>query len=267
MCFHRFETLSHMLASIELTCSQKVDISDDAFIDKNAIQIARQLQALKGIDDDSDEYKNASDRLERRKTIQNLEKRRNQFTKTGTLDVAFKKRFLSISAEQHDSGSIAAAALCSGSTRCRPESPAPTVVKTGGSPLLGLESRRLPEKSYDEWRVLRDKTICRYAAVSPAIQLASWTSTGALSLGGGQISARRLGSRKEPLLATSRRRREANKSADGGGVTLPISKHVCPSSVLLQVLQLGIYCWVDSNVSCAPRGHTKRLPQTNGAIQ
>lgn len=48
MCFHRFETLSHMLASIELSCSQKVDISDDAFIDKNAIQIARQLQALKG---------------------------------------------------------------------------------------------------------------------------------------------------------------------------------------------------------------------------
>lgn len=59
-----------------------------------------------GIDDDSDEYKNASDRLERRKTIQNLEKRRNQFTKTGTLDVAFKKRFMNISAEQHDNGSI-----------------------------------------------------------------------------------------------------------------------------------------------------------------
>ncbi|KAL1421020.1 hypothetical protein MTO96_004377 [Rhipicephalus appendiculatus] len=50
MLFHRFETLSHILASIELSCChQKVeDVSDDAFIDRNAIQIARQLQRLKG---------------------------------------------------------------------------------------------------------------------------------------------------------------------------------------------------------------------------
>ncbi|XP_028966914.1 chitin synthase chs-2 [Galendromus occidentalis] len=109
MCFHRFETLSHMLASIELTCfSPKVeDASGDAFIDKNGVQIAKQLQKLRGIDDESDGYKNGSDNcLARRKTIQNLEKRRNQRTKTGTLDVAFQKRFLSISAEQQNNGSI-----------------------------------------------------------------------------------------------------------------------------------------------------------------
>nr|XP_037268094.1 chitin synthase chs-2-like [Rhipicephalus microplus] len=102
MLFHRFETLSHILASIELSCChQKVeDVSDDAFIDRNAIQIARQLQRLKGIDEDddnSDEYL-GPERLERRKTIQNLEKRRHQRARTGTLDVAFRKRFMSINA-------------------------------------------------------------------------------------------------------------------------------------------------------------------------
>uniref|UniRef100_A0A2R5LAW3 Putative conserved plasma membrane protein n=3 Tax=Ornithodoros turicata TaxID=34597 RepID=A0A2R5LAW3_9ACAR len=101
MLFHRFETLSHILASVELSCcNQKVDdVSDDAFIDRNAIQIARQLQRLKGIDDDepSDEYM-GPERLERRKTIQNLEKRRHQRARTGTLDVAFRKRFMNINA-------------------------------------------------------------------------------------------------------------------------------------------------------------------------
>ncbi|KAH7967299.1 hypothetical protein HPB49_023929 [Dermacentor silvarum] len=102
MLFHRFETMSHILASIELSCcQQKVeDVSDDAFIDRNAIQIARQLQRLKGIDEDddnSDEYL-GPERLERRKTIQNLEKRRHQRARTGTLDVAFRKRFMSINA-------------------------------------------------------------------------------------------------------------------------------------------------------------------------
>lgn len=108
MLFHRFETLSHILASIELSCcNQKVeDVSDDAFIDRNAIQIARQLQRLKGIDEDddnSDEYL-GPERLERRKTIQNLEKRRHQRARTGTLDVAFRKRFMNINAQENNEG-------------------------------------------------------------------------------------------------------------------------------------------------------------------
>ncbi|XP_022241118.1 uncharacterized protein LOC106458718 [Limulus polyphemus] len=100
MLFHRFGTLSHILASIELTCCrQKVDdMTDDAFVDKNAVQIARQLQKLRGLEDDEkddDDYE-TGDRLARRKTIQNLEKRRHQKARVGTLDVAFKKRFMSI---------------------------------------------------------------------------------------------------------------------------------------------------------------------------
>ncbi|XP_076350949.1 chitin synthase chs-2-like [Tachypleus tridentatus] len=102
MLFHRFGTLSHILASIELTCcNQKVeDLTEDAFFDKNAIQIARQLQKLKGLeDDDKSEDYGSGDRLARRRTIQNLEKRRQQKTRVGTLDVAFRKRFMNISPE------------------------------------------------------------------------------------------------------------------------------------------------------------------------
>ncbi|XP_076345619.1 LOW QUALITY PROTEIN: chitin synthase chs-2-like [Tachypleus tridentatus] len=100
MLFHRFGTLSHILASIELSCcNQKVDdMTEDAFLDKNAVQIARQLQKLRGLeDDDKSDYSGSGDRLARRKTIQNLEKRRHQKARVGTLDVAFRKRFMSIS--------------------------------------------------------------------------------------------------------------------------------------------------------------------------
>ncbi|KAI1291990.1 Chitin synthase 8 [Halotydeus destructor] len=101
MLFHRFGTLSHILASVEMNCfNQKVeDISDDAFLDKNAINIVRQLQRLKGIDEDdrSDDSKYGNI-VERRKTIQNLAKRQEQKHRIGTLDVAFRKRFMNISA-------------------------------------------------------------------------------------------------------------------------------------------------------------------------
>nr|USH46112.1 chitin synthase chs-2 [Androctonus crassicauda] len=102
MLFHRFGTLSHIMASIELTCcNQKTDdVTDDAFIDKNAVQIAKQLQRLRGFDEDdaSDDSGGTGDRLARRKTIFNLEKRRHQKNRIGTLDVAFRKRFMNISA-------------------------------------------------------------------------------------------------------------------------------------------------------------------------
>lgn len=107
MLFHRFGTLSHMLASVDLNfCSQKVeDINDDDFLDKNAIKIALQLQRLRGIDDDDktsdDTYGN---RVDRRKTIQNLAKRQQQKTRTGTLDVAFRRRFMKISSANNEQG-------------------------------------------------------------------------------------------------------------------------------------------------------------------
>lgn len=101
MLFHRFGTLSHILASVELNCcNQKIeDISDDAFLDKNAVKIALQLQKLKGIDEDdkSDDSKYGNC-VDRRKTIQNLVKRQQQKHRIGTLDVAFRKRFMNITA-------------------------------------------------------------------------------------------------------------------------------------------------------------------------
>ncbi|KAF7489320.1 Chitin synthase 8 [Sarcoptes scabiei] len=101
MLFHRFATLSHILASVELSwCSPKIeDMSEDAFIDKNAVQIARHLQRLRGIDEDdkSSEESPYGNRVEKRKTIYNLEKRMKKPRTIGTLDVAFRKRFLNIS--------------------------------------------------------------------------------------------------------------------------------------------------------------------------
>ncbi|CAG0901858.1 unnamed protein product, partial [Darwinula stevensoni] len=102
MLFHRFGTISHILASTELTCcSKKVDdVSEDAFIDKNAVAIARNLQRLRGLDGDYESDTGSSnDRLGRRKTIHNLERQRKRSRQIGTLDVAFKKRFFSIAAE------------------------------------------------------------------------------------------------------------------------------------------------------------------------
>ena len=106
MLFHRFGTLSHMLASVELNCcTQKVeDFNDDDFLDKNAVKIALQLQRLRGIDDDdkiSDDSRYGN-RVDKRKTIQNLAKRQQQKTRTGTLDVAFRRRFMKISANNEE---------------------------------------------------------------------------------------------------------------------------------------------------------------------
>lgn len=99
MLFHRFGTLSHILASVEFNfCRpQEEELSEDAYLDKNAIQIARNLQRLRDLDNDSDSY--GGNQIGERKTIQKLEKRGNQRPKTGTLDVAFKKRFMQISAQ------------------------------------------------------------------------------------------------------------------------------------------------------------------------
>ena len=121
MLFHRFGTLSHILgkfshvfkqtlfkfisfpvASVELSwCSQKVkDINEEAFLNKHAIQIAKDLQRLKGIDeDDRSDDSIYGNRIEKRQTIHNLERRKQGKPKIGTLDVAFRKRFMNISAK------------------------------------------------------------------------------------------------------------------------------------------------------------------------
>ncbi|KAJ6216762.1 hypothetical protein RDWZM_007919 [Blomia tropicalis] len=106
MMFHRFATLSHILASVELNwCAPKVeDISEDAFIDKNAVQIARQLQRLRGLDEDdkSSEESPYGNRVDKRKIVYNLDKRAHKARPVGTLDVAFRKRFQNISNNLND---------------------------------------------------------------------------------------------------------------------------------------------------------------------
>jgi chitin synthase len=76
-------------------------LSEDAFIDKNAVEIVRNLQRLRGIDDADEDNESGSyrDRIGHRRTIHNLEKQKQKKRVTGTLDVAFKKRFFSMTAE------------------------------------------------------------------------------------------------------------------------------------------------------------------------
>lgn len=78
---------------------QADDLSQDEILDKNAIAIVKNLQKLNGLDDD---YENDSGsgphNVGRRKTIHNLEKARQKKRNIGTLDVAFKKRFFNMNA-------------------------------------------------------------------------------------------------------------------------------------------------------------------------
>ncbi|XP_075212205.1 hyaluronan synthase-like protein kkv [Lycorma delicatula] len=106
MLFHRFGTISHILASTELNwcCSKKVeDMSQDKLLDKQAVDIVRHLQRLKGINGDYDNDSGSSaDRVGRRRTIYNLEKQRQKTRTIGTLDVAFRKRFLQMKMEDSE---------------------------------------------------------------------------------------------------------------------------------------------------------------------
>mgnify|MGYP007048347835 FL=1 len=90
------------MASTELNCCNKKEdvLSDQDLIEKNAVEIVKQMQRLKGLDGDYDSDSAASNRLAHRRTIQNLERNRNNKKRAiGTLDVAFKKRFFALSGE------------------------------------------------------------------------------------------------------------------------------------------------------------------------
>jgi len=107
MLFHRFGTISHILASTDLNCCTKNEdpLSEEALIEKNAVEIVKQMQRLRGIDGDGDDSDSAaSNRLAQRKTIQNLERNRTKKRAIGTLDVAFKKRFFALSGEDDAPG-------------------------------------------------------------------------------------------------------------------------------------------------------------------
>ncbi|RZC42525.1 chitin synthase 1, partial [Asbolus verrucosus] len=109
MLFHRFGTIAHILASTELNlcCTKKKEeMSPNALLDKQAVEIVKQLQKLQGIDDG--DYDNDSgsgpDRIGRRKTIHNLERAAQKKRQIGTLDVAFKKRFAKLNANGASAG-------------------------------------------------------------------------------------------------------------------------------------------------------------------
>lgn len=75
-------------------------MSPNALLDKQAVEIVKQLQKLQGIDDG--DYDNDSgsgpDRIGRRKTIHNIQRAAQKKRQIGTLDVAFKKRFAKLNA-------------------------------------------------------------------------------------------------------------------------------------------------------------------------
>ena len=66
-------------ASTELNCCSRKDefLSDEALIEKNAVEIVKQMQKLRGIDGEYDsETGSSSNRLAHRRTIHMLEKNR-----------------------------------------------------------------------------------------------------------------------------------------------------------------------------------------------
>lgn len=62
------------------------------------VEMVRDMQRLDGMEGDYDE--GSARGPGRRKTIRNLEKSKNKAQAINTLDVAFKKRFFSLAAEQ-----------------------------------------------------------------------------------------------------------------------------------------------------------------------
>ncbi len=117
MLFHRFGTLSHILASTELNCcNKKVDeLSDEALIEKNAVEIVKQMQKLRGIDGDFESDSQSSNRLAHRRTIHALERDRGKKKRAiGTLDVAFKKRFFALNENEKEAAGNATGANASG---------------------------------------------------------------------------------------------------------------------------------------------------------
>lgn len=80
---------------------QKDDLSQPGLLDRQAVDIVRHLQRLKGINGD---YENSSgssrDRVGQRRIIHNLDKQRKKTRTIGTLDVAFRKRFLQMKMEE-----------------------------------------------------------------------------------------------------------------------------------------------------------------------
>ncbi|XP_063977240.1 chitin synthase chs-2 isoform X2 [Diachasmimorpha longicaudata] len=95
MLFHRFGTFAHILSSTVLVCcNKKKDPSGGELGTEQAVEFARDLQRLDGMEEDYDEGSGSGPG--RRKTIRNLEKSRRKTQAINTLDVAFRQRFFSM---------------------------------------------------------------------------------------------------------------------------------------------------------------------------
>lgn len=71
------------------------------------MEIVKNLQRLQGIDGDYDNDSGSGpDRIARRRTILNLDKAAKPRRQIGTLDVAFKKRFLQLTADENNPSMI-----------------------------------------------------------------------------------------------------------------------------------------------------------------
>ncbi|XP_075992369.1 chitin synthase chs-2-like [Anticarsia gemmatalis] len=93
MLFHRLGTLTHLLSTATLRWyfTKKPDeMSEDALIEKYAVEIAKDLQRLNT--DDLDRRGNKDDHVSRRKTIHNLEKAKENKQSVVNLDANFKRR-------------------------------------------------------------------------------------------------------------------------------------------------------------------------------
>ena len=97
MLFHRFGTLTHILASTEIGLfSKKIeDISEDAYIERHGANLARQLQKLESLDP-VDKKPQTTEKGERRRTLHHLEESTTQKQTTHDLETAFRRRLMSI---------------------------------------------------------------------------------------------------------------------------------------------------------------------------
>nr|QCI31493.1 chitin synthase [Grandidierella japonica] len=107
MLFHRFGTISHILSSTELSCcnSSADTANDNTLRDKQALEVVRNMQRLRGFNNEDAESDNTGGQVSRRRTIANIAKSQKK-QNIGTLDVAFKRRFFSISQENQEDTDI-----------------------------------------------------------------------------------------------------------------------------------------------------------------
>ncbi|VDO35957.1 unnamed protein product [Onchocerca flexuosa] len=104
MLLHRFGTMAHIIASTQLFCWRKRadHLTEDELVVQNAVEIARELQAIRGVDESDENSPSEEQAILRRNIVRNLEssKRSMYRPKTETLDAAFRKRFFALSSNK-----------------------------------------------------------------------------------------------------------------------------------------------------------------------